>query len=100
MLLLLRGKALRVLGLGALFVVVLVANIGGLMGDLLELRRFLAVEEGRGLLERETLGLDDEEVEVHRLEREPAAVHELYFAPGQNRYPSASGQGTRGKMER
>ena len=72
----LRG-ALRLLGLGALFVVVLVAEVGGVVGNLLEVRRILAIEERGGLLEGEVLGLDDEEVEEDELEREPDAVHDL-----------------------
>ena len=40
-------------------------------------RRVLAVEERGGLLERPILRLDDEEVQEHGLEREPAAVHDL-----------------------
>ena len=89
----LRG-ALRLLGLGALFVVVLVAEVGGVVGNLLEVRRILAIEERGGLLEREALGLDDKEVKVRGLEREPAAVHDLFCA----RAESASGQGKGDKV--
>ena len=36
-----------------------------------------AVEEGGGFLKRETLGLDDEDVDEYELEEEPATVHNL-----------------------
>ena len=63
----------------ALFVVVLVADLGGdnLVRDLVELLEVLAVEERGGLLQRPVPRLDDEEVQEYSLEREPAAVHNL-----------------------
>ena len=64
-------------GVRALFVVVLVADVADLGGRGVELVEVLAVEERRGLLERPVLRLDDEEVQEHGLEREPAAVHDL-----------------------
>ena len=47
-------------------------------GRCVDLRgRVLAVEQGGGLLERQTLCLDDEEVQEHELERDPADVYNL-----------------------
>ena len=66
------------------------ADVGGLVCELLELCGVLGVEERGGLLEREAFGLDDEEVDVCGLEREPAAVHNLYSTPGEGEQPSAS----------
>lgn len=41
----------------------------------------LAIEQSCGLLQRQTPGLDDEDVAEHELEREPAAVHDVVL-PG------------------
>ena len=72
---------------GALFVVVLVADLGGdnLVRDLVELLELLAVEERGGLFERPVPRLDDEEVQEDGLKREPAAVHDLQQDKGRQR---------------
>ena len=65
-------------GLGALLVVVLVADIGrGVGGSRCDVRLLLAVEQSSGLFERTVPGLDDEQVDEHGLEREPAAVDDV-----------------------
>lgn len=53
------------------------ADICDALGHLREVRRLVAVEERRGLLERAVPRLDDEEVQEHDLEREERAVDDL-----------------------
>ena len=75
-----RSSALSRLHVRRLLVVVLVAHVADLGRRGVDLLEVLAVEERRGLLERAVLRLDDEQVHEHRLEREPAAVHDLVCA--------------------
>jgi hypothetical protein len=64
-------------GAGLLVVAVVIADSGVVAGLNDSLLSLIAVEESRSLLEGKATGLDEEEVNVAELEREPDDVDEL-----------------------